>query len=131
MQDVNTVLSYMYLHVLSSQRNKKFGQNNETSNKTYKVMSLINLCFTKCKISVWDTLYLQVLISVGKSRVLLLDVNHTFLLYCRYTSNSDYLTTDDLLLFLEAEQGVMFRTHCPQRKNSLGKHSEFICKKRR
>jgi len=27
-------------------------------------------------------------------------------LFIRYTSNSDYLTTDDLLLFLEAEQGV-------------------------
>ena len=27
-------------------------------------------------------------------------------LVIRYTSNSDYLTTDDLLLFLEAEQGV-------------------------
>ena len=51
-----------------------------------------------------------------------------FLLYCRYTSNSDYLTTDDLLLFLEAEQGVMFHTHCLQRKKtfSLGEHSEFI-----
>ena len=27
--------------------------------------------------------------------------------YGRYTSNGDYLTTDDLLLFLEAEQGVI------------------------
>ena len=35
-----------------------------------------------------------------------------FILCCRYTSNSDYLTTDDLLLFLEAEQGVMYNSHC-------------------
>ena len=42
-----------------------------------------------------------------------------FLLHCRYTSNSDYLTTDDLLLFLEAEQGVMFNTHCLKRKENI------------
>ena len=28
------------------------------------------------------------------------------LFFGRYASNSDFLTTDDLLLFLEAEQGV-------------------------
>jgi len=28
------------------------------------------------------------------------------LIIFRYASNADYLTTDDLLLFLEAEQGV-------------------------
>ena len=33
-------------------------------------------------------------------------INVIFCLFLRYTSNSDYLTTDDLLLFLEAEQGV-------------------------
>lgn len=68
-------------------------------------------------------------------RVLILDINRTFLLYCRYTSNSDYLTTDDLLLFLEAEQGVMFHTHCHQRKkihlenilNSSAKTDNKIC----
>ena len=26
--------------------------------------------------------------------------------HCRYASNKDYLTTDDLLIFLESEQGV-------------------------
>ena len=30
----------------------------------------------------------------------------------RYTSNGDYLTTDDLLLFLEAEQGVIKFKFC-------------------
>ena len=58
-------------------------------------------------------------------------INDTVLLYCRYTSNSDYLTTDDLLLFLEAEQGVMFPTHCLQRKRfHMENISEFIYKKR-
>lgn len=37
-----------------------------------------------------------------------------YFLLARYTSNSDYLTTDDLLLFLEAEQGFsrVGKEHC-------------------
>ncbi|XP_067055342.1 inactive phospholipase C-like protein 1 [Acropora muricata] len=37
-----------------------------------------------------------------------------YFLLARYTSNSDYLTTDDLLLFLEAEQGLsrVGKEHC-------------------
>ena len=32
--------------------------------------------------------------------------------YFRYASNADYLSTDDLLLFLEAEQGVRINIQC-------------------
>ena len=35
-----------------------------------------------------------------------LKTNFFSLFLGRYASNSDFLTTDDLLLFLEAEQGV-------------------------
>ena len=32
-----------------------------------------------------------------------------FMILCsRYASNKDYLTTDDLLIFLESEQGVSY-----------------------
>lgn len=37
-------------------------------------------------------------------------------LFCRYASNTDYLTTDDLLLFLEAEQGVSSEESFPKHR---------------
>lgn len=39
-----------------------------------------------------------------------------FDLYFRYASNTDYLTTDDLLLFLEAEQGVRSEESFPKHR---------------
>jgi hypothetical protein len=43
---------------------------------------------------------------VKEQLLLCLIYNIDFDLFYRYASNADYLSTDDLLLFLEAEQGV-------------------------
>ena len=43
----------------------------------------------------------------------------------RYASNSDYLTTDDLLLFLEAEQGVCVLTVYSKGLEFVGKNGRL------
>lgn len=50
-------------------------------------------------------------------------------LFCRYASNTDYLTTDDLLLFLEAEQGVRSEESFPKHRIQMNHIKSFIPKR--